>query len=68
MGNALIPLGKACMAPCNDCAKYVCNAVTCHSKCCQLCELDVETHEIDVVATHSEESIDCCLGHAKHEH
>ena len=42
---------------CNDWARYVCNACHLHSKCSDCCEVDVETHEIEVA---SEDSDNCC--------
>ena len=34
---------------CSDCAKYVCNAMHCHSKCGEnCCELDIDTEEVEL--------------------
>ena len=55
---------------CEACAKYVCNAMHCHSTCLGCCEFDFETTEINVVPDDaSEYSIEleggCCEGHYK---
>jgi hypothetical protein len=34
---------------CSDCARYVCNAMHCHSKCGEnCCELDIDTEEVEL--------------------
>lgn len=47
MGQAALKalgLGKIC----EYCAKYVCNAMTIHSECCECCLLDFHTDEVEV--------------------
>ena len=49
---------------CSDCARYVCNAMHCHSSCGEhCCELDFVTQEVELPET---DEIDievqgCCL-------
>ena len=46
-----------------SCSKYVCNAMHCHSKCGDCCELDFVTEEIEIPdddSTYSVEVIGCC--------
>ena len=55
---------------CESCAKFVCNAMHCHSKCMRdCCEIDVETEKVDIPPDdHSELSIHvdgCCEIHDK---
>ena len=33
---------------CEACAKFVCNAMHCHSTCLDICEFDLETTEVDL--------------------
>ena len=35
-------------AICSDCAKYVCNAMTFHSKCSDCCEFDFVTEKVEI--------------------
>ena len=46
MGNFVVSALK--VINCSDCAKYVCNAMSVHSKCSSCCEFDVTTDAIDV--------------------
>lgn len=41
------------ICPCRYCSKYVCNAMKCHSKCSDCCDVEVETTEVK--DTHEEE-------------
>ena len=54
---------------CESCAKYVCNAMHCHSKCMRdFCEIDFETIEVEIPDDHSEMNIEvegCCKMHDK---
>lgn len=46
MGQATSVLG---VLNCSDCARFVCNAMHCHSSCGQsCCELDFETQEVEI--------------------
>ena len=46
---------------CSDCAKYVCNACTFHSECCDLCNIDFVTTEVDLSESELEIESDCCF-------
>ena len=48
---------------CSDCARYVCNAMHCHSTCGECCEIDFTTDEIvlsDDDSNFSVEILGCC--------
>lgn len=45
MADILKVLGLDCV---NNCIKYVLNSCRCHSNCCDLCDLEIETEAIDV--------------------
>ena len=50
---------------CESCAKYVCNAMRCQSKCRDCCEIDFVTEEIELPdddddSTYSVEVDGCC--------
>ena len=48
---------------CEACAKFVCNAMHCHSTCLGCCEFDFETIEVDLPddnSTYSMEVEGCC--------
>ena len=54
---------------CSDCAKFVCNAMHCKSKCRDCCEIDFATDEIvlpDDDSTYSVEVIGCCGARETH--
>ena len=65
MGNFVVSALK--VINCTDCAKYVCNAMSVHSKCSGCCEVDVETTEIELPKdSDSEMSVEvegCCSLH-----
>ena len=48
------------ICPCKACAYYVCNAMKFHSKCCECCDIELETTEI--LDDHEEEfeCDNCC--------
>ena len=49
MGEVISALVKE--LSCHDCAKYVCNDATMHSKCCdkdEFCEFDLETRPVNL--------------------
>ena len=51
---------------CESCARYVCNAMRCQSKCRDCCEIDFVTEEIDLPdddSTYSVEVNGCCETH-----
>ena len=54
-----------CSKVCDNCTKFVCNAMTFHSKCCGDCmEIDWVTEKVDIPDDVSEISVeleDCCL-------
>jgi hypothetical protein len=53
---------------CQDCARYVCNAMHCHSTCLGCCEFDIETTEVDIPDDNSAYSVEVggCFGvHSK---
>ena len=53
---------------CEACAKFVCNAMHCHSQCLGCCEFDFETTEVDLPVDNSQYSIEvegCCNAHSK---
>ena len=55
------------MLSCDAIAKYVCNAMTLHSKCSNCCEFDLETTEVALPDDDSETSVSvegCC--HVSH--
>lgn len=65
MGQAvgiLGALGK--LQFCDACSKYVCNAMTFHSRCCTCCDLEFETEQIDLPddssSEYSVEVVGCC--------
>ena len=66
MGAAL-PVLKALnpAAICGDCSKYVLNDCHASSRCCSMCECDVETERVDLPEGESEEfEVDgCCYYH-----
>ena len=48
-------------ACCTDCARYVLNSGSCHSKCSECCELDIQTNEIEIASeppSEEEEELD----------
>ena len=48
---------------CESCARYVCNAMHCKSKCRDCCEIDFVTEQIELPdddSTHSVEVDGCC--------
>ena len=56
---------------CESCAKYVCNAMHCKSKCQDCCEIDFMTEEIDIKdddSTYSVEVKGCCEAHKELHH
>ena len=53
MGNAVSIL-KDCSQLGNTCSKYVCNSMTFHSDCCEYCQIDCQTNEIEVSNDDSE--------------
>ena len=56
---------------CESCAKYVCNAMHCTSKCKDCCEVDFVTDEIDIPdddSTYSVEVKGCCEAHKELHH
>ena len=57
MGQAWLGIVKA--LECESCARYVCNAMTLHSKCSDCCELDVHTDEVEV---QEEQNLGALLG------
>ena len=53
---------------CESCAKFVCNAMHCHSTCMECCELDFETTEVELPDDTSQYSVEvegCCNAHSK---
>ena len=64
MGQVASIIGTL-FAPCDTCSKYVCNAMKCHSKCSECCELDFETEEVTIPSDSDSMSVDCCFGHAR---
>jgi len=49
MGGVISALVKE--LSCHDCAKYVCNDASLHSKCCdkdEFCEFDLETRPVNL--------------------
>ena len=49
MGELISALVK--QLSCNDCAKYVCNDASLHSKCCdkdEFCKFDMETRPVNL--------------------
>ena len=53
---------------CEACAKFVCNAMHCHSQCGGGCEFDFETTEVDLPDDNSQYSVEvdgCCEAHSK---
>ena len=64
MGQAvqiLTAIGK--LDCCATWAKYVCNDARIKSRCCSVCELEAETHEVDVQESDSELEVEvegCC--------
>jgi len=63
MGNAAAVVK---MLSCGDCARYVCNAMTLHSRCSGCCELDLETQEVALPDADSDMSMSvegCCHIH-----
>ena len=52
---------------CDACAKYVCNAMHCQSKCRDCCEIDFVTEEIELDdnSEFSVEVIGCCEARKK---
>jgi len=54
----------SCGKVCENCAKYVCNAMECHSRCCLCAECDFVTEAVEIPDDASEVSVevsDCCL-------
>jgi len=45
---------------CESCARFVCNACTVDSTCCDLCTLHVETEKIDLPESDDEIDIPGC--------
>ena len=46
---------------CDSCAKYVMNDCECHSDCCELCNLEFETHATELSREQDIEiQTDCC--------
>ena len=49
---------------CGTWAKYVCNAAKCHSRCGNLCDLEVQTEKVDLPESDSDPEVevesDCC--------
>ena len=73
MGGVISALVK--QLSCNDCAKYVCNDASLHSKCCdkdEFCEFDMETRPVNLPDEELEFDMEidnhaqglCCLVHA----
>ena len=64
MGQALGFLSAlAKFDPCGSWAKYVCNAVRCHSNCSECCDVEFVTDMVEVASDDSEmelEVIGCC--------
>ena len=65
MGNVLkfLDLGF-----CDNCSKYVCNAMTFHSDCLDCCHVDLVTNEVEVGDGGSEYSVEvenCLSMHKK---
>ena len=56
---------------CEACAKFVCNAMHCHSTCLGCCEFDFETTEVDLppqLDDNSQYSVEvegCCEVHSE---
>ena len=53
---------------CEACAKFVCNAMHCHSTCLGCCEFDFETTEVDLPDDNSQYSVEvdgCYEAHSK---
>ena len=53
---------------CEACAKFVCNAMHCHSTCLGCCEVDFETTEVDLPDDNSQYSVEVegfCEAHSK---
>ena len=64
MGQAVPVLGAIGKLDCGGTwAKYVCNDARLRSRCCEVCEFEAETHEIDVNESDSELEVavdGCC--------
>ena len=59
MGN-VIPIVPICKAlSCSDCARFVFNSAECDSTC-GLCEVHVETHEIEIEDTETDLEVGGC--------
>jgi len=57
MGTTLATL-STCSDPITTCIKYVCNGATCHSTCCELCELDMSNPATPIADDSAEISIE----------
>ena len=77
MSTANLKMGEVISAlvkelSCHDCAKYVCNDASLHSKCCdkdEFCEFDLETRPVNLPDEELEFDMEidsglCCLVHA----
>ena len=55
--------GSSSTLDCASCSKYVCNAMSIHSRCVDCCECDLVTEKVDVSDNDSEISFEvdsCC--------
>ena len=65
MGQAVPVLGALGKMQCLDsCSKYVCNAMSLHSRCCNCFEFEFETDKVDLQddssSEYSVEIVGCC--------
>jgi hypothetical protein len=51
---------KACQ--CDSCAKYVMNDCACRSDCCEMCNLEIETHATELSREQDIEIHTDCFG------
>jgi hypothetical protein len=58
MGAAWLSALTQCDGPVTDCIKYVCNGATCHSTCCDLCELDIANPATEIADDSAEFSLE----------